>query len=290
MPSLLRLSRPIHLLLTALTYALGAGLADYLGESHLPDSFWLGLTGVLLAQASMGLLGEAFRPANEPILKGESPSARQALRNNCLYLAIASLSIFIVIAWLLFVTHRLTLLGLVFVGLSVLTVLIYAAPPIRLLNRGFGEFLSAIHLAYIIPSIAFVLQAQDYHRLVGLTTVPLTVIALAYFLVMDFPAFADDQKYERCTLLTLLGWQRAIPFHHWLIITAYSLFAFTILLGVSHGFLWPVLIPLPFAILQARFLRNIGLGLQPNWTLLTANALAVFGLTAYFLALTFFIR
>ena len=43
-------------------------------------------------------------------------------------------------------------------------------------------------------------------------------------------------------------------------------------------------------ILQIILLRHISLGGKPNWTLLTATALAVFGLTTYFLTLTFWIR
>jgi 1,4-dihydroxy-2-naphthoate octaprenyltransferase len=287
---LVRLSRPVNLLLAALTYVLGAGIADYLGESISIDTFWLGLLAVVMAQASMSLLAEVFRPVNEPIVPGETPRARLTLRNNSLYLAVASLTVMAVMAFLLFLNARMTTLGLLLIGLSVLVVLTYGVPPLRLVNRGFGEFLSAVHLAFLIPSLAFLLQAQEYHRLVGLTTVPLTAIAFAYFLVLDFPAFAADQKYERRTLLTMLGWQRAIPFHHALVVVAFGLFAIAPFLGFSLGLLWPAFITLPFAILQIVFLRNIALGLHPNWTLLTVNALAVFGLTAYFLTLTFYLR
>jgi 4-hydroxybenzoate polyprenyltransferase len=36
-----RLIRPIHLLLAALTYSLGASIADYLGETFAPVRFGL---------------------------------------------------------------------------------------------------------------------------------------------------------------------------------------------------------------------------------------------------------
>ena len=290
MTDLFRLSRPLHLLLAALTYVLGASIANYLGQPFRPDTFWLGLLIVILAQAGMGLLGEVFRPANEPLLSAESPSARQTLRNKALYSATAFLTVLAVVAFFLYLNGRLAALGLFYVGLSLLIVLVYAVPPLRLLNRGFGEFLLAAHLAYIVPSIAFLLQAQEYHRLVGLATIPLTSLAFAYFLVLDFQTFAADQKYERRTLLALLGWQRAIPLHHALLLGAYLLLAVAPLLGFSLQLLWPAFITLPFAILQIVSVRNISLGLPPNWRLLTVNGLAVFGLTAYFLTLTFFLR
>ena len=47
--TILRLSRPLYLLLTALTYILGAGIARYLGKPQAPTTFWLGLIGILFA-------------------------------------------------------------------------------------------------------------------------------------------------------------------------------------------------------------------------------------------------
>lgn len=287
---ILRLSRPLHLLLAALTYMLGASVANYLGQPFLPVSFWLGMIAALLAQLSIGLLTEVFRPPNEPILPDESPALRQSLRNLALYISIAALSAAASIAFLLRLNGRLSAPGLMFFGLSLLIVLVQTLPPFRLLNRGFGEFLLAAHLAAVIPSIAFLLQAQEYHRLLSLATVPLTALGFAYFIVLDFPVFALDRKYERRNLLTQLGWQRAIPFHHTLIFIAYFLFASSPFLGLSLGLIWPVFISLPFAILQILSLRSIALGAPPNWTLLSVNALAVFVLTAYFLTLTFWLR
>ena len=58
---MVKLSRPLHLLLSALTYSFGAGIADYLGIPFLAAPFWLGLVALLLAQLTMSLLPEIFR-------------------------------------------------------------------------------------------------------------------------------------------------------------------------------------------------------------------------------------
>jgi hypothetical protein len=76
--------------------------------------------------------------------------------------------------------------------------------------------------------------------------------------------------------------------HHSLIVFAYVIFAIAPLLGFS--ILWPAFLTLPFALLQILLLRGVSVGGKPNWTLLTVTALAVFGLTTYFLTLTFWIR
>jgi len=91
------------------------------------------------------------------------------------------------------------------------------------------------------------------------------------------------------TLLTRLGWERVIPLHQIFLLFAYIFFLAMPAVGLSLTFLWPAFLTFPFALFQINQLRNISLGLPPNWTLLTATALAVFGLTIYFLALTFWL-
>ena len=289
MRNLLRLSRPLHLLLAALTYFLGASIANYLGKPFRTDAFWLGLVGVLLSQASMNLLAEVFRPYNEPIVEGETRRDRLTLRNNALYISIAALAANAVIALVLFTNGRLSISAFFFLLLSLLLILTYSIHPFRFINRGFGEFVIAAHLGYVIPSIGYILQSGETHRFL-LLTIPLTCLAFAYFIIVSFPSFASDSKYSRSTLLTSLGWERVIPLHHLFVLLAYLFFLVSPVFGLSLSLLWPAFLTLPFALFQILQLRNISLGAPANWTLLTATALSVFGLTAYFLSLTFWLR
>ena len=288
MTALLKLSRPLHLLLAALTYILGASIPAYLGRPLQSGIFWLGLAAVLLAQLSMGLLAEVFRPHNEPLVENETPKQKETLRNNMLYISIAAVTVTAFIIYLLYINQALVLPSFLFLLSSFILVLAYAIPPTRLLNRGFGELTLAAHIAYIVPSIGFLLQAKENHRLLIIILIPLTALALAYFLIINFTSFPSDQKYQRGTLLRYLTWEYAVPLHHVLLVFAYVIFAIAPLLGYS--ILWPAFLTLPFAILQIILLRHISNGGKPNWTLLTATALAVFGLTTYFLTLTFWLR
>lgn len=289
MKHLLRLSRPLHLLLAALTYFLGTSIANYLGKPFRTDSFWLGFIAVLLAQASMNLLAEVFRPENEAIVEGQSRKGRTLLRNNALYVSIAALTANAVIAFVLYNNHHFSVATFFFLFLSLLLVLTYAIPPFRFINRGFGEFVLAAHIAYVIPSIGYILQSDETHRFL-LISIPLTFLAFAYFIVMNFPAFASDSKYNRSTLLTRLGWERAVPLHHLFVLLAYLFFTMAPAFGLPLSLLWPAFLTLPFALFQIFQLRNLSLGAPTNWTLLTVTALSVFGLTAYFLSLTFWLR
>ena len=237
----------------------------------------------------MNLLAEVFRPYNEPLVEGETRRDRLTLRNNALYISIAALAANAVIALVLFTNSHLSVSAFFFLLLSLVLILTYSIHPFRFVNRGFGEFVLAAHLAYVIPSIGYILQSGETHRFL-LLTIPLTFLAFAYFIIVSFPSFAADSKYSRSTLLTSLGWERVIPLHHLFILLAYLFFLISPAFGLSLSLLWPAFLTLPFALFQIVQLRNISLGAPANWTLLTATALSVFGLTAYFLSLTFWLR
>ena len=286
---MLRLTRPLHLLLAALTYCLGASLADYLGEPARPTSFWLGLAVILLLQITMHVLPEVYRPTNEPYPETQTLRDKISLRNNAMYMSLTTLASVAVLAYILYNTKQLPLTSFYFLIFSLLILLIYAVPPFRLVNSGFGEIFLAIQLAYIYPSLAFTLQADETHPFLALT-IPLTFLAFAYFIVLDFQGFAQDQKYERLTFLTRLGWQRVVPLHHIFLMFAYIFFLAMPAFNLTLNLLAPAFLTFPFALYQIFQLRNIALGVKPNWILLSVTALAVFGLTTYFLALTFWIR
>lgn len=285
-----RLTRPLHLFLAALTYLLGASIPSYLGMPFQPAPFGLGLAGILLTQAAMALLGEVFRPPNEPLVQGETPRQKEMLRNNLLYVSIGAIATAALIAFIIHLNFRLTLSTFYFLLASILLVLFYSIPPFRLLNRGFGELILALHIAYVIPSIGFLLQAGESSRLMTVIFVPLAALAFAYFLIVNFITFEADEKYQRGTILRYLTWERAVPFHHSLVVFTYVMFAFAPLLGYSIHLIAPAFFTLPFAIFQIIQMRAIALGNRPNWKLLHSTALAVFGLTTYFLTLTFWLR
>ncbi|MBL8099726.1 MAG: UbiA family prenyltransferase [Anaerolineales bacterium] len=284
---MIKLSRPLTLFLASLTYLLGSSIPAYLGEPFQATPFVLGFIIILFAQLSMNFLSETFRPHNEPLIENESPAKIETLRNNLLYISIGLISASITLVYLLFTNYQIQLIPFF---LLLVTIILYAIPPFRFINRGFGELTLAVQIAYIIPSIGFVLQANETHRLLTILIIPLTALGLAYFLILNFPTFADDEKYERGTMLRLFTWQRAVPIHHSLIIFAYFVFALAPLFGFSFNLIWPAFLTLPFAIFQIIQLQSISNGNPPNWKLLTSTALIVFGLTTYFLTLTFWLR
>lgn len=285
-----RLARPLQLLLAALTYSLGAGIARYLGHAVHAAAFGLGLLAVLAIEAAAFWLVEYFRLPLTPLAKDETPRHREALRAGLFQSAMALLTVSGAIVATLLLARLLPLLAGIILGVIILFFIAYAVPPMRLSEAGYGELAMAVALGTLFPALAFLLQFGESHRLLTFATFPLTLLALAYLLVNDFPTFATDLKFGRNTLLTRLTWQHAIPIHHLLVLLSFMFFATAPFLGFPWGVVWPVFLSLPFAVIQIVWLQRIAMGGRTVWRFLTTLALATFGLTAYLLAFTFWIR
>ena len=293
---ILRLTLPIQLLLALLTYSLGLGIARYLGQAMRPEPQFVGAATIVLLLAASNLLVEYFRPRNEPLPVTDSsgkempPAEREQFRSELLLFAAAFLAVAGTLIFLLqraaYIHADAALLLVIFVLLA----LANAVPPLRLANRGFGEIVQAYLLGSLIPNLAFVLQTTAYNRLVNLFTFPLFLIALACFLAFDFPAYAEDLKYERRSLLMALTWQRAVLLHDLLLVAAYGSLIAAPFLGVAFALVWPGLLTLPLALYQIYALHNIAAGARPLWAAFNVTALAIFGLTAYLMALTFWLH
>ncbi|MGD0613614.1 MAG: hypothetical protein ABSB41_19120 [Anaerolineales bacterium] len=288
--SFLRITRPPFLILAALADALGAGISRYLGKPLNLLVFGLGLLITLALQITAFLLMETFRLPFTPLAQGETHRDREQLRILLLQSSGAALAISAVAVVSLFYLHLLSLPVSLILILLFLMPVIYAVPPFQLERSGFGEFVLAIYLATLLPVFSFLLQAGEYHRLLAMTTFPLTLLALAFLLVLNFPTFASDQKTARQTLLTRLTWQRAIPIHHLLVLAAFLFLAADPYFGFPWRLMWPVFLALPFAGLQIYWLQRIGRGGRTQWNLLISLAYASFGLTVYLLTLSFWIH
>jgi 1,4-dihydroxy-2-naphthoate octaprenyltransferase len=222
--------------------------------------------------------------------QGETPRQRENFRVTLLEVAYAALTLSFIAFLTLFLNKSLNLPADILIVLAFLCLIAYAIPPSRLSETGYGELVLAVILGTLIPALAFLLQYGQLHRLLPFTTFPLTLLALAYLLVNNFPTYATDQKLGRHTLLTRITWQRAVPVHHFMVLAAFLLFAAAPFLEYPWSLVWPVFLASPFAAVQIIWLQSIANGGRTHWKFLTALAAATFGLTVYLLALTYWIR
>lgn len=285
----LRLSRPLLVFSVAGFYALGTGIAHYLGITIDGLRMGLGLAWVALLQLSTHYLADYFtfpvKPRSTPYPPlAESSGALgpdQLPRQTALWLGLACLAVVASLTVLLIGVVGYNLPVIFFLFLLFAGCFLYAIPPARLVTSGYGELTAALLAINLTPALAFILQAGELHRLIAMTTFPLTLLMLAMQLAFNLRSFASDLKQGRQTLITRLGWERAMLLHNLLILCAFLLIGAAPLLGFPARLFLPCLLALPVGLVQIGFMRGIAAGAKPNWQALTLTAVASFLVTVY---------
>ena len=291
----IKLSRPLFLFAVAILYALGVGIAHYLGEKINWETYVLGQVWVSLLQLSTTYLNEYYNAwadrenPNRTYLTGGS----NALGEGKLDPRFALISALTTLAFLASLTVVLAyriqppletyfILILAFIG-----AFFYSTPPLRLEASGYGELIVSVIVAFLVPLFAFILQEGSLHRLIAMTTFPLVLLHIAMLIAFELPDYATDLKYEKRTLLIRLGWQNGMTLHNILIIFAFLLLLLARVFGYPRFALLAGLLSMPVGLFQIFQMRNIANGGKPNWNMLIIGAASLFVITAYLLAFTF---
>jgi 1,4-dihydroxy-2-naphthoate octaprenyltransferase len=294
----IRLSRPLFLLGAALVYALGVGIARYLGITIDWGLYLLGQAFVTTMQLSAQYLNEYFDAPgdqlnrNRTLFSGGSGAIGpgKLSRNTALIAAVTALTFLASISVVLLQRAPNSPLLILVMVVSFFGAFFYSTPPVKLAESGYGELTTSVLVANLVPAFAFILQFHDFHRLVMMSTFPLTVLHLAMMIVFEFPDYAADIRQEKQNLLVRLGWQRAMTLHNVLILTSFLLLGIAIWFGLPAAIALPAFLPLPLGLLQIWQMRRIAAGVKPNWTTLTLVAVVLFVSMVYLLAFAFWTR
>jgi 1,4-dihydroxy-2-naphthoate octaprenyltransferase len=294
----IRLSRPHFLVAGFLLYSLGVGISRYLGMSVNWGWFFLGQAWITLLQLSTHYLNEYFdapadlRNRNRTPFSGGSGAIGpgKLLRSTALYAGIVCLAIVASSTVLLIHYVSLSPAAILIMVMIFLGAFFYAVPPVRLESSGYGELTSSILVANLVPAFALLLQTGNLHRLLAMSTFPLTMLHLAMLLALELPDYATDIKFEKNTILVRIGWERGMRMHNFLILGAYLLLGSAVLLGLPAAIALPAFLSFPLGLLQIYQMNRIAAGAKPNWTTLTLAAVTLFSSTAYLLAFSFWSR
>ncbi len=291
----IRLTRPLFLLGAAVLFALGVGIARYLGQEIDWTAYGLGQLWVTLLQLSAQYLNEYFNaPAdqvnsNRTYLTGGSGALGPGKlpRQVALYAALACLAFLASLTVVVIDRIDPPPAAYLIMGVAFFVALFYSTPPLRLEASGYGELAVSVQLAFLVPAYAFILQYGEMHRLVAMAAFPLFLLHMAMLMALELPDYANDLKYEKHTLLVRLGWQTGMTLHNMSILGAYLLLLLAGLLGLPWFAVRAGLLSLVLGLFQLWQMRNIANGAKPNWNALTIGAVAVFTAAAYLLAWAF---
>lgn len=285
----LRLSRPWFLVGAALLYALGLALAHYLGERMNP---WLaaeGLALVLTLQLAVHYINEyhdagadAFNPNRTPFNGGSGALGPEGLsRATALQAAVVSLAFVALLLTAMLIRGETPPLAWVVIALVLPTAMQYSSPPLRLVASGYGEFLAALVVSALVPTLAYTLQAGAMHRLLFLSTAPLVLFNFATILAFEVPDYGTDLSTGKRTLMVRLGWESGMRLHDAAIVAGVVALLAGAWLGLPARVTVGMLIVLPLAAAQVWQMGHVRRGARPNWTLLTGGAVAFYVLASY---------
>ena len=290
-----RLTRPLFLLGVAIVFALGAGIAQYLGVEIDWKAYLLGQAWVTLLQLSTQYFNEYYNaPAdlvnpNRTWLTGGSGvlgpgklPRRVALMAALICLAFLASITVLVISQLSPPPEAFLIMSMAFLG-----AFFYSNPPISLETTGYGELVTSVLVGFMVPAFAFILQYGEMHRLVAMCAFPLVAAHMAMLLAFDLPDYSNDMKFEKRTLMIRLGWQNGMLLHNALILTIYLLLLFARALGLPGFATLAGLLSLPVGLFQIWQMRRIASGARVNWNALTIGAVSLFAALTYLLAYAF---
>lgn len=292
------LSRPLFLLGAGLVYFLGAGIASYLGNDIEWGGYLMGQIWVTFLQLGALYLEEY----NHMILVGDIPQQRNYSGNGrpateakispqtMLIAAIACLTVVASLTALIIQQARPSGMTLVFMGMIALGAVMYSLPSLRLATSGYGELVVSILFANLLPTLAFLLQTGELHRLVAMSTTPLTALYLATILALQLPDYARDIKFERRTLMVRIGWRNGMILHNLLILSAFFLLGVAVAFGLPMPIALPAFFLLPLGLVQIWQMGRVADGSKPNWRSLTLVPIAIFSSMVYLLAYAFWTR
>src|SRR3990170_1909375 len=183
----IQLSRPLFLLGAALLYALGVGIARYLGVGVNWNLYLLGQVWVTTMQLSGHYLNEYFDAPQDAQNRWRTPFSGgsgaigpgKLSRSTALVAAATTLTMTASVTVVLLQFAPKTPVLILLLAVSAFGAIAYSIPPLKLASTGYGELATSILVANLVPAFGFLLQFGELHRLVAMSTFPLTALHLA---------------------------------------------------------------------------------------------------------------
>jgi 1,4-dihydroxy-2-naphthoate octaprenyltransferase len=289
--------RPWENLANLVLYLMGAGMANYLALASNWQVLWLGfmlMTSILIGGSALAgcyqqmAVGTSLKRTFSNTLPGTQQSTERRKLVNCLALVVGGFGIALILTFQLSRFSSLNPQVYIFIAIATVLNILYGIHPIKLLERGMGEFVLAVTGAFLFPVVAFLLQSGALNRLLVYTTLPLTIFYLAMELTRSLRPFSlNPSRYRQNTLVGRIGPERGLSLIIYLVLAGYILAAIEGVSGLSFQVLWRMLISLPIGIFLVWQLHRVRGGAKPNWKAQEISAIALVIFPAYFISILF---
>jgi len=283
--------KPFRLISMVCMYVLGGGLVQYV--EHMRD--WTVFIGggifLLLFAVSMDLLAMLHLLNDQK--KWPDGMTHDKVKTTRLVIALTSAT---------FLTVVITILigwmaeGFLWQGLNFLLIGAAAIGALYFLTQILDSllihqmFIEVVLFVAIPPALAYFLQSQEPHRMLTMAVISLAPAYIAYRLLEQLRSFASDKNLGNRTIVTAVGWEKAMVFHNAFLLLEFFLMALCAILGFPWFLIWPVFLTLPLGILEIWLMERVKQGKKPLWRVMVYASASVFFIPIYLLGFAFWIR
>ncbi|HNT55920.1 MAG TPA: hypothetical protein PKG95_14480 [Anaerolineaceae bacterium] len=284
---LIKNARPGLLLAAALSYGLGAGVALHQGQTLRWPALLAGLGLLWLLLLGSGCLKRFYDPPAAAAETGAEtagvPDLARQQQEHLVFL-LAGMTFWITgagLTALLVIQGGLAWSTVILLMVAAALGLAWGVPPFRLVYSGYGELVETALVTIFAPLFGQLLLLDEVHPLLVRLLAPLFLTHLAMLLAFSLPHYATQLKHRQTTLIIRAGWEWGIRLHNGLLVAAFVLIPFLVLVGLPWAFAWRAFLALPLAAYQIWLMRAIVQGAPPNWRLLRLAAVTTWVLLVY---------
>ena len=293
----LRLSRPLFLGGGIMLYALGAFIARYEGYALNWDVYWVGQLFVTSLQLMTHYLNDYWDIAADRLNTSRTPFSGGSgvlpegiiARETAFTAAIVCLAVGSGASIWLILEYQVGPAVWAVMALAFLGAYFYSSPPVALANTGFGELTTSILVAGLVPTLGHLVQSGRPSFMILLATAPLVAFHYAMLLAFEFPDFLSDEAAGKQTLLVRIGRRKGAAVHNALLVIALGLAVAASFADLPARVAVSVVITAPLALLQIINFRRMQRGDPVSFSRLTFLALALFAITTYLIAFSFWV-
>ena len=288
---LLKAFKPFPLISQLATYLLGAGLVQYVREMRHWSVFIQGGLFLLLITLSFEYL-VLLQRLND-VTKWPEKMTLKVVKQLRLLIAGITATL-LTTATSIFVVWMVN--GVLWQGLILLVIAYMAAGIVYYLSKVFESlknsqiFVEVLIFVILPPATAYFLQSSNLHRLLTLVVLGLVPAYLAYRILILLKNFGRDDHLNRQTMVTQMGWDKAMVFHNALILMTFLMFAITVAFGFPWFLLWPVFLVLPIGLMEIWLMELVRRGRKPLWKVMLFATASVYFFPIYLLGFALWTR
>jgi 1,4-dihydroxy-2-naphthoate octaprenyltransferase len=292
----LRIARP-HFLLGGLgLFALGALVAQFEGWTLTIERYALGQGLITALQLMAHYLNEYWDEAGDRrntrrtwFSGGSGVLAEKGLARETVFAAaMVNLAVAVAIGVYL-VTQHFSPALLIIISLIALGLFFQSTPPVALMGSGYGELITAIVFAGLVPAFAHLLWSPQASAQIMLATGPLVLLHIAMLIAFGLPDYEADKASDKQTLVVRLGQAGAASLHNALLVLALVLAAAATFAGLPPRVAISLALCAPLVVLQILLVRRLREGQGSSFAQLTLLAALTFGLSVYFVAFSYWV-